>query len=273
MSAMASGIGFRKPRSRATINQAVSAVLLEHRRAGHVLDRKHPYISEAWRGISRVKTQTETVRKAKPLLGSDLAVMLERMGKFEGPSSNGPRMAAALRRSELVGLDWMQKGIGQDHVSIDSQAVTVTLATSKASQDKAETIVIPVDSMRSASDALLAWISLAAIQPGEPIFRPVDQHQHISSSRLTDRSVSVIIKVRVLRYARKKGNTKAAAKALAAGFSGHSLRAGFVTTAARSRVPGHHIRQHTRHKSIQTVEGYIREADKLTDSVLKTIGF
>ena len=67
MSAMASGIGFRKPRARATINQAMSAVLLEHRRAGHVLDRKHAYISEAWRGISRVKAQTETGRKAKPV--------------------------------------------------------------------------------------------------------------------------------------------------------------------------------------------------------------
>jgi hypothetical protein len=37
----------------------------------------------------------------------------------------------------------------------------------------------------------------------------------------------------MLHYARKNGNSKAAAKAMAAGFSGHSLRAGFVTTAAR----------------------------------------
>ena len=136
-----------------------------------------------------------------------------------------------------------------------------------------ESIVIPVASMKSASDALLNRISHAAIKPGEPIFRPVDQHQHIGSTRLTDRSVSNIIKARVLRYARKNGNTKTSAKAMAAGFSGHSLRAGFVTTAARSKVPGYHIRQHTRHKSVQTVERYIREADKLTDLVLKSIGF
>lgn len=55
--------------------------------------------------------------------------------------------------------------------------------------------------------------------------------------------------------------------------SGHSLRAGFVTIAARSKIPSYDIRQHSRHKSVQMVEGYIREADKLTDSVLKTIGF
>lgn len=277
MSAMASGIGFAKPLSRATINQALSAVLLEHRKAGHSLDRKHPFISEAWRGISRVKAQTISVRKAKPVLGSDLAAMLEKMGgrpiDIRDKALLAVGWAGALRRSELVGLDWAAKGSGQGHVSIDAEAVTITLATSKASQDDAQTIVIPINAMRSAADTLSAWVHLASIQPGEPIFRPIDQHQHIGSTRLTDRSVSNIIKVRVLRYVRKNGNTKAAAKAIASGFSGHSLRAGFVTTAARNRIPGHHIRQHTRHKSVQTVEGYIREADKLTDSVLRTIGF
>lgn len=277
MSAMASGIGFRKPMSRATINQALSAVLLQHRNAGYALDRKHPFISEAWRGISRVKAQTESVRKAKPVLGADLSAMLEKMGERPIDVRDNALLAlgwaGALRRSELVGLDWQTKGAGQGHVTIDAEALTITLATSKASQDEAETIVIPISAMKSASDALLAWVALAVIQPGEPIFRAVDQHQHIAKTRLTDRSVSTIIKARVQRFARKSGNTKAAAKVLAAGFSGHSLRAGFVTTAARNRVPGHHIRQHSRHKSVQTVEGYIREADKLTDSVLKTIGF
>jgi len=42
---------------------------------------------------------------------------------------------------------------------------------------------------------------------------------------------------------------------------------------ARNKVPGHRIKPHTRHKSTQVLEGYIREADKLTDSVLKEIGF
>ena len=274
---MASGIGFRKPRARATINQALSAVLQEHRRAQLPLDRKHPYISEAWRGISRVKAKTDSVRKAKPVLGADLAAMLDGMGDrpidIRDKALLSLGWAGAFRRSELVGLDWIVKGAGQGHVVVDTQAITINLATSKASQDEAETIVIPVASMKSASDALLAWASLARIQPGEPIFRPIDQHHHIGPTRLTDRSVSSIIKTRVLRYARKNGNTKVAAKALAAGFSGHSLRAGFVTTAARNRIPGHHIRQHSRHKSVQTVEGYIRQADKLTDSVLKSIGF
>ena len=159
---MASGIGFRKPRARATINQALSAVLQEHRRAQLPLDRKHLYISEAWRGISRVKAKTDSVRKAKPVLGSDLAAMLDGMGNrpidMRDKALLAIGWAGALRRSEMVGLDWMAKGSGQGHIVVDTQAVTITLATSKASQDEAETFVVPLAAMKSAGDALLAWI-------------------------------------------------------------------------------------------------------------------
>lgn len=277
LSSLATGIGHSKPLARSSINQALSAVLLAHRTAGYPLDRKHPLIAETWRGISRVKARTDAVRKAKPVLGSDLSSMLDSFG--DRPIDIRDRAllsigwAGALRRSELVGLDWMSKGEGQGFVTVDEEAVTITLATSKASQDEAETVVIPCRDMRTAAEALLAWVELAGILPGRPIFKPIDQHGYIAESRLTDHSVSRIVKARVRDYARRRGNGKAAAKALAAAFSGHSLRAGFATTAARNKIPSYDIRNHTRHKSVQTVEGYIREADKLTDSVLKSIGF
>jgi site-specific recombinase XerC len=122
---MASGIGFRKPRARATINQAVSAVLQEHRRAQLPLDRKHPY-SEAWRGISRVKAKTDNVRKAKPVLGADLAAMLDVMGNRPIDIRDKALLAMGwAKRSELVGLDWMVKGAGQGHVVVDTQAITM----------------------------------------------------------------------------------------------------------------------------------------------------
>ena len=43
--------------------------------------------------------------------------------------------------------------------------------------------------------------------------------------------------------------------------------------AARNRVTSYDIRNHSRHRSVQVVEGLYREADKLTDSMLKGIGF
>lgn len=277
LSAMATGIGHAKPLARASINQALSAVLLAHRTAGTPIDRKHPLIAETWRGISRVKAKSDVVRKARPVLGSDLSTMLDSFGQkpidIRDRALLSIGWAGALRRSELVGLDWQRLGSGQGFVSVDDEAVTITLATSKASQDEAVTVVIPRADMRTAVSALLAWVELAGVVAGEPIFRPVNQHGHIGASRLTDHSVSRIIKSRVAKYARKRGNGKQAAKDMAAAFSGHSLRAGFTTTAARNKIPSYDIRNHTRHKSVQTVEGYIREADKLTDSVLKGIGF
>ena len=42
-------------------------------------------------------------------------------------------------------------------------------------------------------------------------------------------------------------------------FSGHSLRAGFVTSAARAGIATHLIRQQTGHASDATMSRYIRE--------------
>lgn len=51
MTAMAAGVAGYRPLARATINQALSAIVLAHRTAGHPLDRKHPLLAETWRGI------------------------------------------------------------------------------------------------------------------------------------------------------------------------------------------------------------------------------
>src|SRR5262249_1635242 len=104
-------------------------------------------------------------------------------------------------------------------------------------------------------------------------FRPVDQRQIIGDGRLTDRSVARIVKGRVHTLARLRGRTETEADELVTLVSGHSLRAGYATSAAARDMPGYRIQQHTRHKSAQMVIGYIREADKWTKSGLKGVGF
>ena len=76
LTAMATGIGNRKPLSRSAINQAMSAVHLAHRTAGHPFDRKHPIITETWRGISRSKAEQDTERQAAALVDSDLQAII-----------------------------------------------------------------------------------------------------------------------------------------------------------------------------------------------------
>ena len=157
--------------------------------------------------------------------------------------------AAALRRSELVGLDWGELGDGTGYAQIDEREIIVTLMTSKASQEQAETIIIPVVDMPAAREALDTWARLAMLRPGAPVFRPIDRRHVIGVDRLTDRSVSRIIKARVRALARVRGRSETEADEIVALFSGHSMRAGYATSAAARDVPGYRIQQHTRHKS------------------------
>jgi integrase len=45
-------------------------------------------------------------------------------------------------------------------------------------------------------------------------------------------------------------------------YSPHSLRSGFITSAAKAQVPEHLIQRTSRHKSADTLRGYIRDLDE-----------
>jgi hypothetical protein len=131
----------------------------------------------------------------------------------------------------------------------------VTLMASKASQDAAETIVVPRTDMPTVCDCLETRATLANLKPGEPVFRSVDQRQIISANRLTDRSVARIVKSRVRKHFKANGRSPAEAEDIATLFSGHSMRAGYDTSAAAKDMPSYRIRKHTRHKSPAVLEG------------------
>ena len=276
--ALAKGDANRKPLARSSIDQALSAVILYHRDAGYQVDRKHSAIAREWKGICNTKAQKEMVRKAKPLLANDLRDLIDGLDQQTASGTRDAALlalgwAAALRRSELVSLDWQKLGAGGGFVCLDERGIVVTLMASKASQDKAETIVIPAEHMPKACKALERWASIANLSAGEPVFRAVDQCQFISTERLTDGSVARIVKARVKALVKQRGRSEEEANDLVDLISGHSLRAGYATSAAARDMPAYRIQSHTRHKSAQVVAGYIREADKWTKSGLDGVGF
>jgi integrase len=267
-----------QPRARRTINQYLSAVIVAHRTAGYPFDRKHPLVAETWRGISNAKAKLEVDRSARPLVSIDLRDLLRGLRLYIPADARDAALlsvgwAAALRRSELVGLDWQMLGDGVGFVTVDGRGVVVTLAQSKSSQAEAVTVVIPRTDMPTACAALEAWADVAKLEPGQPVFRPVDQRQIIGAGRLTDRSVARILKSRVRALLRLRGKSKAEADELVARFSGHSMRAGYVTSGAAMDIPSYRLQQHARHKSSAMVAVYVREAEKWTKSGLKGIGF
>lgn len=260
----------------ATINTYIAAVVVAHRTAGHTLDRKSPLLADVWKGIRNNTAHAQ--RQARPITAPDLRSLLTAIGTARPSDARDAALialgwAGALRRSELVGLDWQQAGDGPGFVSVDERGISITLLRSKTSQAAAVSIAIPSQDMPAACAALTEWTRIAALKPGEPVFRRVDHWEHVGADRLTGRSVARIIKARVAVLARLRGFSADQAAELAAKCSGHSLRAGYATAAAQADLPTHRIMQHTRHKSAEMVNRYIRESDKWTKSGLQGVGF
>jgi integrase len=273
---LADGTDTGRPLARASINQGLAAVTLAHRNVGHAFDRKHRLISMTWSGISRVKAMVEVERQAAPFMAADVCHLLAILNPKRNIGCRNAALltlgfGAALRRSELVGLDWQELGTGTGFVRIDERGILITIARSKASQDKAETVVIPRADFLPACEALEAWAARALLQAGDPIFRAVSNRNSIAAERLTAHSVSRIVKRCMHQIARKRGKTIDEAKELVRHYSGHSLRSGFVTSAAAVDTPALRIAGHTRHRSLEMVSRYCREADKYNRSALKGV--
>src|SRR3954471_18165867 len=117
---------------------------------------------------------------------------------------------------------------------------------SSISSAGAETCQGPFRGMRRP----MAWLAASGITSG-PLFRPISRSGRIrGEARLTDRSIAEVVK----RYAAEVGLK-------ADEFSGHSLRAGFVTTAAERDVELTRIMDVTRHRDVRTLTGYVRRAN------------
>jgi integrase len=97
--------------------------------------------------------------------------------------------------------------------------------------------------------ALEIWFNAAQLEDG-PVFRPIDRHGRVSASPLSGEAVSLIVRDRM-----------AAAGFAPTGYSGHSLRAGFATSATRAGVSTFKIRQQTGHASDAMLSRYVREGE------------
>lgn len=157
--------------------------------------------------------------------------------------------AGGFRRSELVSLEVT------DTAGVE-EGLVLTIRKSKTDQiGNGRKIGIPYARGRHCPvKALRAWISEASISDG-PIFRPVDRHGIISITALSGQAVSLMIKERM-----------SVARLDPTGFSGHSLRSGFVTSAAKAGISSWKIRQQTGHASDAMLARYIRDTEMFVDN-------
>ena len=127
--------------------------------------------------------------------------------------------------------------------------------------------------MATACEAVARWIARSGITPGTPLFRAVSKGDRVLPDRLGDDGVALIVKGRIVERELAKGASRTEAEAVAKGYAGHSLRAGFVSSAADAKVAVYDIQKQSRHRSAEMVNIYIREADAWTDNPLRKVGF
>jgi site-specific recombinase XerD len=199
-----------------TISRRVAAIRYAHKLAGLPLPTDDERVKATVRGIRRslgaspgkkTPATAERVVAMAPLANGRLATIRDRALLLIG-------FAGAFRRSELVGLN-------ADDIEETPEGLRITIRRSKTDQEgHGHVIAIPRGMIACPVAALKAWHEAAAITEG-PVFRPIAKGGRIQAARLTDRSVADIVKA----HARRAGLDPKQ-------FAGHSLRSGFLTSAA-----------------------------------------
>ncbi|HVR46902.1 MAG TPA: site-specific integrase [Candidatus Binatia bacterium] len=230
----------------ATIARRIAAISQEHRKAGLRTPFTHPRVVEVWEGIRRTLGVTQARKDA--ILTADLRRMLEPLTDTTIDIRDRALLllgfAGAFRRSELVALDVVD-------VRIVTNGLEVILRRSKTDQEREGRLIgIPYGSnlVTCPVRSVQGWLDRSAIVDG-PLFRAVDRGGNIASTPLSDQTVALIVK----RRAQRAGFDPTR-------FGGHSLRAGFATSAALAGADALEISRQTGHRSLSMVARYTRPA-------------
>lgn len=236
-------------RKAATIDLHVAAIALAHRTAGHETPTTTEAVRATLKGIRR-SIGTKATRKA-PATADALKKILRKIPETVAGKRDRAVLllgfAAALRRSELVALRVAD-------LERTPEGILVHIVRSKTDQIGAgHTVAVPVGSKLKPVQAIDAWLSAGEIKEG-PLFRAIDKGGRVSPYALTAQSVALIVK----DWAEAAGLDPKL-------FSGHSLRAGFVTSALASGADLLKITHVTRHTKLETLAAYDRRAQAFRD--------
>lgn len=241
--------------SSTTLTRRLSAIAWAHTSKGLPSPTHSLLVKATLKGIRR--SCARRVRQAAALDKTHVVQMVRGCTGLRGMRDRALLLigfAGALRRSELI-------GINVDDVEFFAEGLVLHLRRSKTDQEgQGREVAIPrIRGRFCPCRCLSEWLAAAGIQEGA-VFRSINQFDQASSQRLSGQSVALIIKRHVQRIGLDPEN-----------FSGHSLRAGFVTTAAQRGVASSTIRNQTGHKSDAMVQHYMRTVRQFSDNANKRI--
>jgi len=220
-----------------TITRRAAAIAFAHRLRCSAPPTAAEPVKAVLRGIRR-QLGSAVERKA-PATARAVSKMLAKVP----PTRRGARdrailllgFAAALRRSEIAALDLAD-------IERTAGGILLFIRSSKTDQEGAGyAIAIPAGSKLRPLEGLDAWLELRGDAPG-------------SLFGVCDATVALVVK----RAARR-------ARLDPAQFSGHSLRAGFVTSALEHGADLFRVMDVTRHRRVETLREYDRRAKAFKD--------
>jgi integrase len=249
-------------RSASSIGQAAAAISAAHADAGIPDPTQHQGVRLTLAGIRR-QVGTAPRRLAHPLTTDEIRRIVDGINR---DSLRGKRdsalvligYAGALRRSELAGLR-------TSDLSIRPAGIVVTIRRSKTDQVSAGQVVGIARGRSPVTDPVAAvrdWIGAAGLDGDRWLYPTIAW----SDARPLCRPIRGEDVCRILVR-------RAAAVGLGdLPISGHSLRAGHATTAARAGVPADRLARTTRHRSLSSLARYVRPAEALADTSSADLG-
>ena len=233
-----------------TIGRHLAAIGWQHRQQGHMPPTARDtrmVIADTLAGIRREARDRPSRRKAA-IAADDLVQMIEAV---LGIGSRAVRdravlafgLASALRRSEVVALQLSD-------LALAKEGARITIRSSKTDQDGVgQVIAIPNGKSILPIARLKAWLRVRGDAPG-PLFTRFAANGAMTKLPMSDRAIARIVQ----KYAGLAGLDPATV-------GGHSLRAGFLTEAARSGASLTKMQEVSRQKKVEVLLGYIRSAE------------
>ena len=241
-----------------TLTRRISAISQAHQYAGIESPCQHAEVRAYMAGARREMGSAE--KRAAPIMTEDVKAMVNALpDTLLGTRDKALLLvgfAGAFRESELVNL-------AVADVTFCVEGVRINLRHSKTDQsgEGREVGISRIANFEYCPvRALRAWLDAAGIVEGK-VFRGMNRHGGFRSEQLAIRAVDDIIK-----------RAAAAADLDATQLSGHSLRAGHATTAAREGVSEREIMDQTGHRSERMVRKYIRKGNLFSGNSSAKLG-
>lgn len=239
----------------ATLRRRLATLAKAHTVNGYPNPVDSQAVKMTLRGIRRTKGKPQ--RQARPIECADLLRIVggpHTRQEIRDQALLLTGFSCAFRRSELVALD-----VGD--LNFTNEGLLITLRRSKTDQD-GKGRQVPVPFARGSIcpvRALRRWLEFSGISSGA-IFRGVTRSGRVLANRLSAQSVTLILKKRARQIGLSVDRV-----------SGHSLRSGFVTSAAKTGASIAKIASQTGHRSTEMVLRYVRDADLFSDHPLSRL--